>query len=148
MVSRKKIVAVIGVSDPTSEEKKLAYELGKKIAEKGWTLINGGLCGVMEESARGASEKNGVVIGILPGPSTIEANSYVTYPIATNMGHGRNVIIAHTADVLIAIGKGYGTLSEISIGLKLGKKVISLKSWNVEGITPASSVEQAVSTLP
>lgn len=147
MKSKSKIIAVIGVSDPTNEEKKLAFELGQRIAEEGWTLINGGLCGVMEEASRGAFEKGGVVIGILPGPTKAEANPYVTYPIATNMGHGRNVIIAHTADIMIAIGKGYGTLSEISIGLKLVKKVISLKSWNVEGVIPASSVEQAIKQI-
>lgn len=134
-----KIIGVIGVSDPTQEERNLAHELGQRIAQKGWILVNGGLGGVMEESARGADHEGGMIIGLLPGPETRDANPYVTIPIATNMGHGRNVIISHTADALVAVGKGYGTLSEISIGLKLSKKVLSLNSWNVPGVDAVES---------
>lgn len=142
-----KIIGVIGASVPSDAEKKLAYEVGEEIAKRGWIVVNGGLGGVMEEASRGATEKKGVIVGILPGPSTSEANPYVTHPVATNMGHARNAIIAHTADALVAIGKGYGTLSEIALGLKLGKKVLGLKSWNVEGVKTASSASEAIKMI-
>lgn len=101
----------------------------------------------MEEASRGAREEGGEVVGILPGPSKMDANPFVTYPIVTNMGQARNAIIAHTADFLIAIGGEYGTLSEIAFGLKLGKKVLSLKSWRIEGVIEVSSTDELARLL-
>ena len=99
----------------------------------------------MEASAKGAFEAGGIVVGILPTPSTASANSFITIPIATNMGHARNVIIAHTADVLIAIGGGQGTLSEISIARKLGKTVFGIRSWEIAGVRSVSDAGEAIS---
>lgn len=121
--------------------------MGSLIAKKGWVLVNGGLEGIMEASARGASEAGGLVAGILPGPVTGEANCYVTIPVATNMGHARNVIIAHTADALIAVGGGEGTLSEIAIALKLGKTVLGLETWDIEGVVKVKDPVQALAHL-
>jgi len=140
----KKMVAVIGASNASGEERKTAEEVGRQIAKNGWVLVNGGLSGVMEASAKGAKEAGGIVVGILPTPSTDSANSYVTIPIATNMGHARNAIIAHTADVLIAIGGGEGTLSEIAIAHKLGKTVFGIKSWDVAGVITVKDAKEAV----
>jgi uncharacterized protein (TIGR00725 family) len=128
---RRPIVAVIGTADISSREYEAALEVGGLIAQKGWTLVSGGLTGVMEAASRGAHEAGGAVVGILPSGSTESANKYVTIPIATNMGHARNVVIAHTADMLIAVGGGLGTLSEIAISRKLGKPVFSLGSWKI-----------------
>lgn len=140
----KKIVAVIGTSSADEEEWKTAEEVGRQIAKKGWVLVNGGLSGVMEASAKGAMERGGTVVGILPTPSADSANPFITIPIATNMGHARNAIIAHTADVLIAIGGGDGTLSEIAIARKLGKTVFGIKSWDVAGVTNVKNADEAI----
>lgn len=105
------------------------------------------MSGVMEAASKGAYEAGGVIIGVLPTASTSDANPYVTIPIATNMGHARNAIIAHTADVLVACGGGYGTLSEIALANKLGKKVFGLKSWSVEGVIAKGSAEEVVGEL-
>jgi uncharacterized protein (TIGR00725 family) len=131
---KKKIVAIIGASEADADLIKHAEEVGRGIAQNEWILVTGGLGGVMQAASRGANEEGGTVVGILPTSSTSDANQYVNIPIATNMGHARNVIIAHTADVLVAIGGGYGTLSEIAISNKLGKKVFGLKSWDIEGV--------------
>ena len=97
----------------------------------------------MEAACKGAKSKNGVTIGVLPTGSINDANQFVDIPIATNMGHARNVIIVTTAQLLIAIGKGYGTLSEIAIALKLGKPVYSYKSFDeIKGIQPVKTVSQ------
>jgi hypothetical protein len=141
---RKFLVAVIGTSSATKEEQRIAKDLGRLIAENGWILINGGLGGVMEASAKGAFEAGGIVVGILPTPATDAANRFVTIPIATNMGHARNVIIAHTADVLIAVGGGKGTLSEIAIARKLGKTVFGIKSWDVAGVISVPDAQAAI----
>ena len=138
------IVAVIGTADISTREYEAALEVGGLIANKGWTLVNGGLSGVMEAASRGAFDAGGTVVGILPQGSTELANKYVTIPIATNMGHARNVIIAHTADMLIAVGGGMGTLSEIAISRKLGKPVFSLGSWKIADTISVEKPKEAI----
>jgi uncharacterized protein (TIGR00725 family) len=140
----KKIVGVIGASSANAEQMKIAEEIGKQIAQNGWILINGGLEGVMEASAKGAQAAGGTIVGILPTSSTTSANTIVTNPIATKMVHAINVIIAHTADVLIAIGGEEGTLSEIAIARKLAKPVLGINSWNVADVKPVADVKSAI----
>jgi uncharacterized protein (TIGR00725 family) len=125
-----RIVAVIGASDATPELSEFAEAVGKGIAERGFILVSGGLGGVMEAASKGARGAGGTVVGILPTGSAADANPHVEIPIATNMGHARNVIIAHTADALVAVGGGYGTLSEKAIAKKLGKPVVEEDSAN------------------
>ncbi len=123
----------------------MAELVGREIAIRGAVLVCGGLGGVMEAAAKGAFEAGGDVIGILPGSDSLSANPYVTLSVPTNMGHARNVIIAHTAEVLIAIEGEYGTLSETAIGLKLGKPVFVLPGGlQVDGTVSALSAESAV----
>lgn len=147
MLNNSKImIGVIGASQPSRQGLLLAEQVGREIARKGAVLVCGGLGGVMEAAARGAAEAGGEVIGILPGPDSSAANSYVTLPVVTNMGHARNIIIAHTAQALIAVEGEYGTLSEAAIGLKLGKRVVSLPGGpNLKGIICAASATEAVS---
>jgi len=138
------IIGVIGAADISEREYGIAMNVGRLSAQMGWTIICGGLKGVMEASARGAFEVGGAVIGILPGVSIDDANKFITIPIATNMGHARNAIIAHTAEAIIAIGGGFGTLSEIAIASKLGKPIFSIGSWNIGNVIEASDAENAV----
>jgi uncharacterized protein (TIGR00725 family) len=89
----------------------------------------------MAAAARGAQEAGGVSLGILPDGDRSRANPYLTYAIATNLGHARNMLIAHSADAVIAIDGSYGTVSEAAIALKLGKPVIALKvGWDLPGL--------------
>lgn len=142
---RKPIIGVIGASIPSAEGLRMAESVGREIAGCGAVLVCGGLGGVMEAAAKGAFEAGGEVLGILPGPDKLSANPYVTLPVSTNMGHARNVIIAHTADVLIAVEGEYGTLSEAAISLKLGKPVFVLPGGpQIDGSVPVASAESAV----
>ncbi len=146
MNSQVKIIAVFGGSECSPEDFQLAEQVGKLLAEKGILVICGGLFGIMEAVCKGASEGGGITIGILPGNNTNSANQYVTIPIATGMGIGRNVIIAHSADACIAIDGKYGTLSEIAYALQLEKPVVTLNSWdNIPGTISAINAEEAVS---
>jgi len=141
----KKRIGIIGAGQASAAGRQHAYEVGRLLAEAGAVVVCGGLGGVMEAAAQGCTEAGGEVIGILPGASAEAANPYVTLPIVTNMGHARNVIIAHTAEALIAIEGELGTLSEIAISLKLGKTVVQLNSWQqLPGPLVAKSPEQAV----
>ncbi len=139
-------VAVIGCGKSSDEIWKMAQDLGRRLAEEGHTIICGGLGGVMEAVCCGAREAGGLAIGILPGEKE-EANQFVGAAIATGMGHARNVLIVKSADVIIALPGEYGTLSEVALALKMGKRVISLKSWFVPGAIGAESVEEAISLL-
>ncbi|MHA1569079.1 MAG: TIGR00725 family protein [Alphaproteobacteria bacterium] len=137
-------IAVIGAGSCDARVAKLAYRVGQAIAEAGATLLSGGLGGVMEAASRGAQEAGGLVVGVVPTAARGSANAFVEVEIVTNMGHARNVILAHSADALIAVTGGPGTLSEIAVGLKLGKPVIGLETWEIDGVLRAESPEQAV----
>lgn len=142
---RKRLIGVIGAGQASSVGMQQAYRVGRLIAENDAVLVCGGLGGVMEAASKGCFEAGGDVIGVLPGSSADSANPYVTLPIVSNMGHARNIIIAHTAEVLIAIEGGFGTLSEMAIGLKLGKPVVQLNSWqNLDSAIVANSAEDAI----
>lgn len=130
-MNRPPVIAVIGENDPTPEIVALAEAVGEQIALASAVLVCGGLGGVMEAACRGAHRKGGVTIGILPGTRPGDANPYVTYPIPTGLGHARNVIVAHSAQAVIAIGGKYGTLSEIAFAKIEGTAVIGLQTWEL-----------------
>ena len=135
-----KYIAIIGPSECSSAESEDAFKIGAKLAARGAVLVCGGGSGVMEAASRGAHSENGVVIGILPGNDHTAGNPYLTYSIATGLGEARNAIIARTADVLIAVGGEYGTLSEIALAMKMNKKVILLNSWQIEPARQANKM--------
>ncbi|MEM2801994.1 MAG: TIGR00725 family protein [Archaeoglobaceae archaeon] len=140
-------IGVIGSGFCNEETYKLAYRVGELIAEKGCILINGGLGGVMEASAKGAKSKGGITVGVLPR-GVEEANPYIDIKIATNMGHSRNMIIVHSSDALISIGGEYGTISELAIALKERKRVASLKPPVIlRGMKIFENAEEAVDYL-
>ncbi|HTF99789.1 MAG TPA: TIGR00725 family protein [Nitrospirota bacterium] len=141
---RPKIIGVIGGRQVDGSLLKEAEKVGEIIAAQKALLVCGGLTGVMEASAKGAKAKGGITIGIIPHDHTREVNEYIDIPIVTGMGIGRNVIIARTADALIAVGGEYGTLSEIAYALQLGKTVVGIKTWDIKGVTPAKNAEDAV----
>jgi len=141
----RKIIGVIGAGTAGEDILGMAEETGRLIAEHGCLLICGGMGGVMEASARGAKGAGGTTIGILPQPDRHTANPYIDIPIATSFGEARNLIIIRTADILIAVGGEYGTLSEIAFALKTEKRVIGLNTWDIRGIIKAGSPAEAVS---
>ncbi len=139
------VIAVIGSGDCDDVTKLRAEEVGRLLAERGAVTITGGLSGVMEGASKGALEAGGHVIGILPTRSVDDANPYVEFAIATGLGEARNAIIANTAEALIVVAGGYGTLSEIAFALRQSKKVVSLGAWSsVEGVRSVATPEEAV----
>jgi uncharacterized protein (TIGR00725 family) len=137
-------IGVIGGSRAAEGSLGLAREVGERIAQAGAVLVCGGLGGVMEAAARGAQKAGGLTIGILPGSSISDANPSIDIPIATAIGYSRNSLVALNADALIAIDGEYGTLSEIAFGCIYGKPVVGLGTWDVKGVAPARTPEEAV----
>ena len=132
MSSRRRLVAVCGESDPQTSLAELAFELGRGIAQRHAVLLCGGLTGVMEHAARGARAAGGLTIGVLPGEDPDEANPYIDVAIASGLGHARNAVLARTADGVVAVGGGLGTLSEIALALRNGRPTIGMQTWRFD----------------
>ena len=158
MVENKKIIAVIGGSQCSPREADVAEAVGRTLAEKGATLICGGLGGVMEAACRGARAAGGMTIGILPGEIRQAANPHVQIPIVTGIGYARNVIVAKSAQAVIAIDGSYGTLSEIAHALRSGIPVVGLNTWSLSRAgqpdnsivlaeTPVDAVSKALDSI-
>ena len=137
-------VAVAGSGDAAPELLAAAEEVGAGLAAGGAVVVTGGLGGIMEAASRGARSKLGQTVGVLPGTDRADANGWVGTALTTGMGEQRNVLIAQSCDVLVAIGAGYGTLSEVAMTLKLGRPVVSLWSWEVEGVLEVTTPDGAV----
>ena len=144
----KKIIAVIGGSEPDEKSLKIAEEVGSLIAQRGAVLITGGMGGVMKAASKGAKSANGLVIGILPSGNKAHANPYIDIPIVTGMSEARNIIIARTCDCAVAINGKYGTLSEIAYCLMFNVPVIGINTWDIDApIKKAKNAIQAVKMI-
>jgi len=142
------LIGVVGSGEADRRLMELSVKVGGLVASAGFSLVNGGLGGVMEGSARGCREAGGLTIAFLPGHTQSAANPYVDIAIPTGMGEMRNALIVRAAAGLIAIGGGYGTLSEIAFAHKTGKPVVGLSTWDVSELTVrAATPEEAMEAL-
>ena len=138
-------VAVVGSGTASGELYDQAREVGQLIAERNGIVVCGGLSGVMEAAARGATEAGGTAIGILPDEDRKRQNGYLSYSVATGTGQARNLAVVCSGDVVVAVGGEYGTLSEIGLARKVGRPVVVLEGWDLgEHVVVSSSPEEAV----
>lgn len=124
-----------------------AEAVGRELAARGAVVVCGGLGGAMEAACRGAKQAGGTTVGLLPGLDRRDANPYVDVAVPTGLGEARNALVVRTADALVAVGGGYGTLSEIGLALRTGKRVVGLRTWEIDGIEAVSSPEEAVEAV-
>jgi uncharacterized protein (TIGR00725 family) len=124
-------VAVCGPGLASDEEDAAAEEIGRLLGEAGAVVICGGRGGVMDAAARGARSGGGISVGLLPDDHRAGAGEHLTVSLPTGMGETRNALVARAADVVIAVGGEFGTLSEIAFALKLGKPVVGLRTWEL-----------------
>ena len=142
------MIAVIGARSCDQQVYELAFQAGQELARSGYTIVCGGLGGVMEAACKGARSAGGRTVGILPGVDPAAANQFVDIAIATGLGAGRNLLIIHSAEAVLAINGSYGTLSELAFALQLNKPVVGLGTWNIsEKIITATSAQQAVEQI-
>jgi uncharacterized protein (TIGR00725 family) len=121
-----------------------AHAVGAQLARRGAVLVSGGLGGVMAAACRGAHDAGGMTLGILPGSDRAAANPWVTVAVATGLGELRNGLVVRAADAVIALAGEYGTLSEIALALKAGKRVVGLGTWQIRGVLAAPDPVAAV----
>jgi uncharacterized protein (TIGR00725 family) len=128
----RRYASVVGPGACDEATAALAREVGRGLAEAGLTIVTGGEGGAMEAASAGAREAGGTVVGVLPGTDRARANVHADLTVATGIGHGRNLAMAASADVLVAVGGGWGTLSEIAFAGVLGRPVVILAGWRLE----------------
>jgi uncharacterized protein (TIGR00725 family) len=129
--ARAPLIAVCGSSVATPEQMDVAEQVGGLLAQRGAVVVCGGLSGVMAAACRGVAEAGGTSVGLLPGDDPAAANAHVSLALPTGLGELRNGLIARACAAMIAIGGGYGTLSEIALMLRLGRPVCALGSWGL-----------------
>ena len=134
---------VAGTGDATPELVSAAEAVGRALAQRGAIVVCGGLSGVMEAACRGAREAAGLTVGILPGLEREAGNPHLTVALPTGLGELRNGLLVRAADAVIAVGGGYGTLSEVALALKQGTPVIGLQTWQIDGMQVAGSPQEA-----
>ena len=125
-------MGVAGASRPEPPLLDQAEVLGRRLGEAGAVVVCGGGPGVMEAVCRGAQSAGGTTIGLLPGLDRAEGNPYLTVSIPTGLGQGRNLLLVRSSDAVIAVGGGFGTLSEIALALRTGTPVIGLATWSLQ----------------
>jgi len=156
-MKRPLIIGIMGGAAANDNDMQDAYTLGGLIAKQGWVLLNGGRdTGVMAASAKGASDQDGLTIGILPGNTIEHASEYIRIPIVTGIGNARNCINILSSDVVVACPGGMGTLSEIALALKCSRPVILLnyeeeerfESFQLEGrLSYAASPQEVIDKI-
>ena len=130
-----------------AEHESRAEEVGRLLAERGCTVVTGGMGEVMAAAARGAKSAGGTTIGILPGETRRDANEWIDHAVVTGIGHARNLAVAGSGHAVIVVGGRWGTLAEIGFACVLGRPVVILDpGWELEGdgIMHASTAEEAV----
>lgn len=143
------IVGVMGPSVCDEKTYETARTLGRLLAAAGYAVLCGGRGGVMEAVARGASEAGGLTIGILPGLGREDSqpNPWIQIPIFTGLSFARNSVNVLSSSVVVAIGGGPGTLSEIALAIKYGKPLVLLDSWSfaIHGWSEPANIRRVTS---
>ena len=147
-------LAVVGGGSCDDRHQDLAHQTGRAIGDAGAVLLCGGRGGVMAAAAAGARSAGGLTVGILPGagPEESSPNPDIELALFTGMGQARNQILVLSAGAVIAIGGGWGTLTEIALARKHEIPVVLLSSWRLErpdgipeaGLMRAETAQQAV----
>ena len=141
-------IGIIGPNEATEAQAAVATEVGAVVASMGLAILCGGRGGVMEAASKGAASAGGLVIGLLPRSDPHEANAFVTVVIASGIGEARNAIIAQAGACLIAVGNSNGTLSEVALGLRLGKRVFGLAgAAQIDGVVHLDNANQLPDAL-
>lgn len=132
-------VAVVGPGSASAEQLTAARAVGRGLAERGVVVLTGGHGGVMAAAAAGAAEANGTSIAVLPGFDRAEADPAHTFALPTGLGELRNGLLVRCADVVVAVGCSWGTLSEVALAVRTGVPVVALDCWELPADGPQTT---------
>jgi hypothetical protein len=124
-------IGVAGASQPEAPLIAAAETLGRRLAEGGAVIVCGGGPGVMAAVCRGAQEAGGTTVGLIPGLDRRGGNPHLTVALPTGLDQGRNLLLVRASDALVAVGGGFGTLSEVALALRTGVPVVGLATWSL-----------------
>ncbi len=151
-------VAVVGPGSPEDPAVlEAAHRAGRLLAAAGHVVVTGGLGGVMAAAADGASATGGTALGLLPGHDRADAAPGNTVVVPTGLGEMRNALLVRTADVVLAVGGSWGTLSEVALALRTGVPVLAVGFWDLsgfpapehgDGVLVCADVDEAVARIP
>lgn len=129
-MTKRRQILVIGNNESgcTPELEKLAYDVGTEIAKSDSVLITGGLGGVMRAACHGAHDAGGLTVGIIPQDNPSYANEFCDIVIPSGLGLSRDFLNALSADGVIIVGGGSGTLSETCAAYMHKKPIAALKN--------------------
>jgi uncharacterized protein (TIGR00725 family) len=127
-VTRRIQVSVVGYNEDSCTEvaRDAAHQVGREIAKKGWTVVCGGLGGVMEAACRGARDEGGCTLGIVPSADLAQANAYCDVVVASGLGKSRDFLVAYSGDAMVVVGGGAGTLIEVAAAYQAGKPIVAV----------------------
>jgi hypothetical protein len=135
-------VAVIGSG---AQWEDVAEDVGRLLAERGCTVVTGGLDEVMAAAHRGAKSAGGTTLAILPGEDRRAANPWADHVVVTGIGHARNLAVAASGEAVVAVGGSYGTIAEMALALRLGRRVVAVEGApDVEGVARVETAAEAV----
>jgi uncharacterized protein (TIGR00730 family) len=141
----KKVITIFGSSLPVEgdAEYENAYKLGALLAEKGFDICNGGNCGIMEATAKGALEKGAKATGITIKHFSSRTNKYLTELVVCETLFERITKLISCADGFVILKGGTGTLLELAAAWELMNKNI----MGVKPITCHSSLWKDIVTV-
>jgi uncharacterized protein (TIGR00725 family) len=152
---RQAVVAVVGPSDATERLCRLAHDVGRLLAERGYVVVTGGGSGVMAAASAGASSSGGTTVALLPGTDPAAANEWAKVVIPTGLGEGRDLLVVRSAAAVVAVGGSWGTLAEVALATRAGIPVVGLETWlpydaagsRVDGVLAAADAAEAVGVV-
>jgi uncharacterized protein (TIGR00725 family) len=139
-------ISVVGAGEASAEELRWAEAVGRVLGRAGAVVVTGGLGGVMEAASRGCVEEGGLTVGLLPGNDPRAANPWIRLPLATGMGEARNALVVRAGEAVVAVGGGWGTLSEVALARKMGREVALLGDLPGELSLPRMKSPEAAAT--
>ncbi len=145
-------VAVVGPAEASEAEAAAAYAAGAALAARGAVVVCGGMGGVMAAVAAGVRSAGGLCVGLLPGDTREGASPDLTVALPTGLGEVRNALVVRAADAVVAIGGSWGTMSEVALAARSGRRVVAVGGWQVvdgagspvAGVTFVSDPAEAV----
>lgn len=135
-----KKVAIIGTAFGNIDDDLInkCYELGEWISANKLITITGACPGISYYVAKGSLKNGGEVIGYSPGRNLEEHINSFNFPsdgfselkflkekyAINEVYFRRSLDVIHTADIVISIGGGRGTMSELFLATFFAKKII------------------------